>query len=372
MLAPWRHYLSGQEIEGWRAHDETATYPISRVELLRPLAREGGSSLLRSGWGFLTEDLPLKLRVLREVQRIVREHGINVICVGELNSGSWIGVAARRLWGCRMVSYIHGEEVTAQTSYRLYGRNRRRYLQAADAVVAVSDFTRRALLELMGVPPGKIELIHNGVDTQRFSPGPRNDALLERLGVRGRRVILSVGRLVPRKGMDKLIEALPRIRRAVPDVMLLIVGEGDYREELQRLIDANAVQDNAVLVGKVSHDELVELYRSCDFFAMPNRHMPDGDTEGFGLVFLEANACGKAVIGGRAGGAVEAVRDGENGLLVDGAAPHEIADAAIRLLTDDALRKRMEARAIEIATASSCRVRAAQFHALCQRLVRKS
>ena len=102
---------------------------------------------------------------------------------------------------------------------------------------------------------------------------------------------------------------------------------------------------------------------------MPNREMPDGDTEGFGLVFLEANACGRAVIGGCAGGVVEAVRNGENGLLVDGRQVDEAARVTVTLLTDDTLRARLEARALEIADASSSQLRALQFQTLCQHLL---
>ncbi|CDH43054.1 glycosyltransferase family 4 protein [Candidatus Contendibacter odensensis] len=370
VLAPWRHYIDGQAIAGWREYDAQAGYPVERIELLRPLMLDIPCSRLQSVWRTLTIDLPLKWRVLKTVAALVRRERINVVCIGELTSGSWIGLAAQRLLGCRMINYIHGEEITTETTYRFYGRQRHRYLAAADAVVAVSEFTRAALTRLMGVPREKIELIPNGVDLERFSAGPRNAELLRRLGVRdGEKVILTVGRLVPRKGMDMVLRALPAIRQSIPSVHYLIVGEGEYRPVLEGLMSELGLRDCATLAGKLSHQDLLDLYRSCDVFAMPNREMPDGDTEGFGLVFLEANACGRAVIGGRAGGAVEAVRDGENGVLVDGNDPASIADAILRILTDAELREHLERRGLEIALQSSCAERARQFHALCARLV---
>lgn len=371
VYAPWRHYIDGQEIAGWREHDAATPYPVYRTELLRPLIQAPPRNRLESVWRLLSVDLPLKIRIFREIRRLVKRHEINVVCIGELNSGSWIGLACQRYLGCRMISYIHGEEITTETDYRFFGRQRRRYLRRADAVVAVSRFTKEALVRMMGVHRDKIVLIHNGVNTERFVPGPPSPQLLDRHELHDKRVILTVGRIVPRKGLDVLIRALPQVLLKVPNAHYLIVGEGHYRPVLERLVDEMGIREQVTFAGRVAEDELPAYYQLCDIFAMPNREMPDGDTEGFGLVFLEANACGKPVIGGRAGGAVEAVRDGENGLLVDGWSVHEVADALLRLLTDRECHERIAARGLEIALASSSHAKAEQFHSLCMDLVRR-
>lgn len=371
VYAPWRHYIDGKEIEGWREHDASAPYKVYRTELIRPQILPPPASRLHSLWRLLSIDIPLKLRVFREVRRIVRQHQINVVCIGELTSGSWIGMAAQRFLGCKMINYIHGEEITTETEYRFFGRQRRKYLHKADAIVAVSHFTEHALQRLMGVPASKIRLIHNGVNVQRFTPGSRPQYLVDRYRLAGKHIIATVGRTVPRKGADVLIRALPEVLKAAPDAHLLVVGEGDYRPVLEELVRTHGVEAHVSFAGKVPEEELADHYRLCDVFAMPNREMPDGDTEGFGLVFLEANACGKPVIGGRAGGAVEAVRDGENGLLVDGWSVEDVAAGLIRLLTDDALRQQISQRGLEIALASSSRAKAEQFYDLCMELVRQ-
>lgn len=371
VYAPWRHYIDGKEIEGWREHDAAAPYKVYRTELIRPQILPPPPSRLHSLWRLLSIDIPLKLRVFREVRRIVRAHQINVVCIGELTSGSWIGIAAQRFLGCKMINYIHGEEITTETEYRFFGRQRRKYLHKADAIVAVSHFTENALQRMMGVPASKIRLIHNGVNVQRFTPGPRPQYLAERYRLAGKQIIVTVGRTVPRKGADVLIRALPEVLKAAPDAHLLVVGEGDYRPVLEELVRTYGMEAHVSFAGKVPEEELADHYRLCDVFAMPNREMPDGDTEGFGLVFLEANACGKPVIGGRAGGAVEAVRDGENGLLVDGWSVEDVAAGLIRLLTDDALRERISQGGLEIALASSSRAKAEQFYDLCMELVRQ-
>ena len=370
VYAPWRHYIDGQEIAGWREHDASVPYTVYRTELIRPEIMPAPNSRLHSVWRMLSIDIPLKIRVFLEVRKIVRKHDINVVCIGELTSGSWIGVASQRFLGCRMINYIHGEEITTETEYRFFGRQRRRYLHQADAIVAVSGFTQQALMRLMEVPAAKIKLIHNGVNTERFTPGPKPDYLLDRHQLRGKQVILTVGRIVPRKGMDVLIRAMPKLLEHTPQAHLLIVGEGHYRSVLEQLVTDFALSAHVTFAGRVAEKELPDYYRLCDIFAMPNREMPDGDTEGFGLVFLEANACGKPVVGGRAGGAVEAVRHGENGLLADGWSVSDVATKLNELLTDDALREGIAGKGLEIALASSSRAKAKQFYELCMELVK--
>lgn len=367
VLTACRHYVTGEILNGWREHDANAPYPVHRLDLLRPLV-VNPRSRLHSLWLLLTVDLPLKLKVWRMAMRIIRKQHIDLVCIGDLNSLSWLGLACRRWLGVKIINYIHGEEVTVDLHRDYYHRCRRRYLQQADAVVAVSGFTRQALIERMGVAPANIELICNGIDVDRFQPGPKNAALAARYGLQGKQIILTVGRLIERKGIDMTLRALPQVLARYP-VHYLIVGTGPYRPALEELTRTLGLEQHVTFTGPVDNDELVAHYQLCDMFVMPNRELADHDTEGFGLVFLEANACGKAVIGGRAGGAVEAVREGENGLLVDGHNPADIAAAMLRLLDDSALRRRLEQRGLAIARASSLESSARRFYALCLRLL---
>ncbi len=274
VLAPTRHYENGQALEGWREHDADAAFTIHRIELLRPRAT-WPSNKFEKVFLWLFTDLPLRARVLWQAMRIVRRERIDVVCIGELVSGAWLGLALKRLLGTRLVFYIHGEEVTTVTPYRFYGRRRRQNLARADAVVAVSRFTTRALMDLMGVPEPKIELIYNGVDLARFSPGPRDEALVKRYGLEGKRVLLTVGRLVARKGFDTTIRALPSLLKAFPDLHYLVVGRGEQEETLVALAAELGVSDHVTFIGRIPDDELVAHYRLCDLFVMPNREMPD-------------------------------------------------------------------------------------------------
>jgi phosphatidylinositol alpha-1,6-mannosyltransferase len=159
----------------------------------------------------------------------------------------------------------------------------------------------------------------------------------------GKRLLLTVGRFVPRKGQDMVLRALPRIVENFPDLIYVMAGAGDAarRDSLNAMIRQFGLQDHAMILDNPDNASVAWLYKSCEVFVMANRTMPNGDTEGFGIVFLEAGAWGKPVIGGRAGGVVDAVDDGITGLLVDGTSADEIADAIQRLLSDKDLARRL-------------------------------
>jgi glycosyltransferase involved in cell wall biosynthesis/peptidoglycan/xylan/chitin deacetylase (PgdA/CDA1 family) len=371
VLSAKRNYLNGREIPGWREHDAAVNFPIDRIDLLRPLMAAPPANVAVSVYRLLFEDVPLYANALFAAARLVRRHRINVVCVGELVAGSWLGIVLRKLYRCKLVIYVHGEEITTVTGGRFYGNRRKDYLAAADKIVAVSSFTCDALTRQMRVRPESIVLIQNGVDTTRFSPGEPDPDIIARHGLAGKKVVLTVGRLVSRKGIDMTVRAMAKLMRERDDVRYLIVGDGEMRGELEQLIAAEGLGHSITLVGKVSDDELLAYLRVCDLFVMPNRTMPDGDTEGFGLVFREANACRKPVIGGRAGGVVEAVIDNQSGLLVDGNNPGEIAAAIERILSDDVLAERLSSNGLQLARDNSTAAVAQQFLKACERLLSK-
>jgi len=369
VLAASENYLTHQPIEGWQKHDQAAPYPVDRLPLLRPLMLPPPANIWVSVYRLVLQDLPLYARCLWTAASIVRKHHINLVCVGELVTGSWLGFALKQLFGCKVIIYVHGEEVTTETGGRLHGNRRGVYLRRADKVVAVSGFTCDALTREMGVQPTKLALIQNGVDTDRFTPGHVDPAFLASHGLADKKIVLTVGRLVPRKGIDMAIRAMRLVVNEMPNVHHVIVGVGDYEPELRRIIAEEKLADYVSLVGKTSDADLLNYLRCCDVFLMPNRTMPDGDTEGFGLVFREANACARPVVGGRAGGAVEAVVDGESGFLVNGKDAGDIAAALLKLLTDPGLANHMGRLGLELALANNTKAVADRFLKMCERLL---
>jgi phosphatidylinositol alpha-1,6-mannosyltransferase len=248
--------------------------------------------------------------------------------------------------------FAHGEEITpwvaGAPAYQrrrgtafVKGRMLWRTYRKADLIIANSRFTR-GLLTGGGIAEEKVALVHPGTDPDVFKPMPRDEAWAAALGLAGRKVLLTVGRLMWRKGQDMVIQALPEILKAVPGTVYLVCGTGPYESGLRELAQSLGLGPHVIFLGEVAAERLPALYNLADLFVMPNRvSLRTRDTEGFGIVFLEANACEVPVIGGRSGGVPDAVADGETGLLVDGTDPHAIAGAVARILTESGLAARM-------------------------------
>lgn len=237
------------------------------------------------------------------------------------------------------VCWTHGEELAyASTSRELTFLIKSVFRRAA-AVCANSVHTAR-MLEALGVAQRKIRVVYPGVDSTRFHPALDATALRQRLAGDDEILVMSVGRLQRRKGHDLMIEALASLRDLTPRLRYVIVGDGDERGRLESLVRAHRLDDRVRFEGEVAPRDLSSYFAACDVFAMPNR--VDGvDVEGFGIVFLEAAACGRPVIGGNSGGVPEAIDAGNTGLLVSGTDAGELAGAVATLARSRDLRQRM-------------------------------
>jgi len=257
----------------------------------------------------------------------------------------------------RIVCVAHGRELlfnpmpAGSVGAAAYNRLRRFLLRRVTTFLPVSHYTANLLHE-HGVPSSRTHVVPNGTDPERFRPRDGTPVRKD-LGLSGRTILLTVGRLVRRKGIDTVLRALPTIADTCPDVTYVIAGTGPDRPRLDRLAGRLGVRNRVQFAGEVDHDRLPLFYSAADLFVMPAREDPP-DVEGFGLVFLEANACGTPVIGARSGGIPDAVRDEETGLLVPPDAPNALADAALRILTTpnlaDTLGKQGRHRAVHEAS----------------------
>ncbi|MFD0202760.1 MULTISPECIES: glycosyltransferase family 4 protein [Saccharothrix] len=271
----------------------------------------------------------------------------------------WFGAAAplalmtsrlRAAGASRVVASTHGHEVGwsmlpgARQALRRIGSD-------ADVVTFVSRYTRSRFAAAFG-PLAALEHLPSGVDTSVFAPSASaREEIRARYGLGERPVVVCVSRLVPRKGQDVLVRALPEIRRQVPDAALLLVGGGPYRGTVERLAASVGVSEHVVLTGSVPWEELPAHYNAGDVFAMPCRTRGRGlDVEGLGIVYLEASATGLPVVAGRSGGAPETVRDGVTGRVVDGREVTEVANAVAALLADPDTAAKMGAAGREWVT----------------------
>lgn len=222
-------------------------------------------------------------------------------------------------------------------SKRLYA-SRKKMFKKVDGFFPVSNYTA-SLLRQDGVPDDKISVISNGTDPNRFAPQNTKE-FAEELGLVGKKVMLTICRLVPRKGIDLVLSALRKIKEEVPEVMYLIGGNGPDKQRLQSLVTEWELGSHVRFLGRVPDEEMADYYSLADVFVMPARNDPP-DVEGFGIVFLEANACGTPVIGSRTGGIPDAIVDGQTGYLVDEGNSEELIQRSIELLKDDELAYKM-------------------------------
>lgn len=266
-------------------------------------------------------------------------HHPDVVHCGDLYPPGAVGVFLQKIAGMPLIAYSHGEEITLLDSLRFQPKVRDFIYQAADAVIANSEFTVRQL-ERIGVRRDRIHKVTPGLDASVFRPVPVRDDLRQRYGITDEVVLLTVGRLVLRKGHSLVLRAVAELSAELPRVKYVIVGQGPEEPILRKQASDLNLQGKVVFAGPVSDEELNFHYNLADIFVMPNRDVA-GDIEGFGMVFLEANAAGKPVIAGRSGGAMEAVIHGETGLLVNPEDERELRTALYALIADRELRQRL-------------------------------
>jgi phosphatidylinositol alpha-1,6-mannosyltransferase len=333
-------YRTGKEWPEIKKMDAGRGYPIYRVPYLRPPALSQDSpNWIAKILHAVFRDLPIMARVLATVFSLIIKYRVKTVCLGELIYGGWLVFPFRYLLGRTVFIYTHGEEI-AQESENLLGRQRGLFLRHASGIIAVSLFCKGQIISKYKIDPKKIHVINNGVDLTAFNPSGQNRDIWP-AAIRHCKIILSVSRLVERKGQETLIRALPSILANHPDTHCVIVGGGPMEDRLRELVSELKLDSHCTITGTAPQEDVIAYFRACDLFALPCRTLPDGDTEGFGLVFLEAGACGKPVVAGIAGGTVEAVTDGVTGFLVDGYSTTEVADAINRLLSEPGLAERM-------------------------------
>ena len=268
------------------------------------------------------------------MRRLIAEEGIDTVWFGAAAPLALLAPRARQAGAARVLASTHGHEVgwsmipVARSVLRRIGDH-------TDVVTYVSRYTRSRFASAFG-PASSLEYLPPGVDTERFRPDPAGRAeLRQRYRLGERPTVVCLSRLVPRKGQDMLIRALPSIRRRVDGAALVIVGGGPYREALRKLAEDRGVAAHVTFTGGVPSAELPAHYALADVFAMPCRTRGAGmDVEGLGIVFLEASATGVPVIAGESGGAPEAVQHNKTGLVVDGRRVDKVAGAVTELLTD--------------------------------------
>ncbi|MFJ8182088.1 glycosyltransferase family 4 protein [Streptomyces sp. NPDC096105] len=286
--------------------------------------------------------------VTRRAVVLLREHGCSSVWFGAAAPLGLMAPALRRAGAERIVATTHGHEA-GWAQLPVARQLLRRIGESTDTITYLGEYTRSRIARAL-TPEAAARMVQlpPGVDEKTFHPGSGGDEVRARLGLTDRPVVVCVSRLVPRKGQDTLIRAMPAILAAEPGTVLLIVGGGPYEKDLRRLAADTGVADSVRFTGPVPWSELPAHYGAGDVFAMPCRTRRGGlDVEGLGIVYLEASATGLPVVAGDSGGAPDAVLDGETGWVVPGDSPSRTADRVTTLLADPELRRGMGRRGRE-------------------------
>lgn len=268
----------------------------------------------------------------RLVSHTWRDERIDLVVCGHLHllPAAWL---VARYRGARLALIIHGVEAWAPS--QKFAAN---WLASkVDAVIAVSRYSAEQFARWSKMPSERVFVLPNCVDLDTFRPQPRDPVLLQRYGLKAQKVILTVGRIASQeryKGFDEMIEVMPRLLKRFPDLKYLIVGEGDDRRRLEAKAENYRVANQVIFAGQIPESEKVAHYNLADAFVMPSTG------EGFGIVLIEAAACGVPVIGSRTDGSREALRDGILGRLVDPRNPDELVEAVSAVLEDQVPRAR--------------------------------
>ena len=320
----WKHYSQDRymvltrRVEGFKTFDRTAAFRPRRIRA--PKTGKPGKIITFFLMAFWTTYYVL-FRSVREIH------------AGQILSCGPIGYLFQKLFGIPWFLWVYGGETSA--AYRRSKWEEKLVnilLRECTYIVTNSSVVTREFVDY-GISEKRIIEIVPAVDADIFTPGPPPANLIEKLGLEGKQVLLTVARLTKRKGHDLVLKAMDMLRNR-DNLRYVIVGSGEDRERLEGLVETLGLTGSVICAGRVEDSELPDYYRLCDIYVMPNREVLEStdSIEGFGISFIEANACEKPCIGGRSGGAEAAVVDGVTGYLINPENAEELAEKICFLL----------------------------------------
>jgi phosphatidylinositol alpha-1,6-mannosyltransferase len=297
--------------------------------------------LAQSAWGLRSlTGLRGYWRTFWRLRRIIKAHGVRRLHCGRALPEGWVGWLLKQWLGLPYVCYMHGEDLSCASASRELSWMLRRVLMGAEKLIANSENTKSIVCKGWQIPPERVCMLHPGMDAQRFVPAAWDLEARRELGWDARPVVLTVGRLQRRKGQDMMIRALAHIRKTIPDVLYAIVGDGEELPVLRELVAREGLDAHVQFLGEIDDARLIRCYQQCSLFVLPNRQ--DGqDIEGFGMVLVEAQACGKPVVAGTSGGTAETMSIPETGYVVPCEQPDQLAALVAELLSDRSRLERM-------------------------------
>jgi phosphatidyl-myo-inositol dimannoside synthase len=283
-------------------------------------------------------------RVIQSVKKVIARDSIKQVFFGAAAPLAVMARSLRRKGVVNIVALTHGHEVWWAKLWP-FSSAISSIGNSVDHLTYLGEFTKSEIAKALSTKAkSRLVKIAPGIDTDHFAPDSGSIQLRRELGLIDKKVIVSVGRLVHRKGQDFLIQSLPAILEKHPTAHILMVGEGPYRKDLTKMVEKLKLSQSVTFIGRIQYKDLPRYICAGDIFAMPSRSRLAGlEVEGLGIVYLEASSCALPVVAGRSGGAPDAVDEGITGFSVDGTSTAEISSAIIKLLDDPVKAKAMGA-----------------------------
>ncbi|WP_371195032.1 glycosyltransferase family 4 protein [Glaciecola sp. SC05] len=268
-------------------------------------------------WGFKSlSGLKFYYRTVMHLRRLVKLHNIDEIHCGRViheGVSAWLFSLMSKV---PYICYVHGEDVETAATSGEHNLMVKQVCKRAQYIICNSHNSADIVKRLNYANDDKLHILHPGVDAQKFVPAEPDPVFRQKMGWTDKFVIITVGRLQQRKGQDKMIEAMPLILEKHPEAVYVVIGNGECKDELQASITELGLEASVSLLSEISDADMIACYQQCDLFILPNRTI-DNDIEGFGMVLVEAQACGKPVIAGDSGGTKETMVVGESGWVID-------------------------------------------------------
>ena len=324
-----QYLILADDIDGSAAFDKTHDLNILRIPLKS------------SQWGLRSiRGLKFYWRVIRQIRTIIKQHQITHIHCGRVIHEGVTAWLLKLITGTPYLCYIHGEDVETAATSGEHSLMVKQVCKHADLLICNSHNSANIVKRLNYAGVDKIQVLHPGVDASSFVPAADDEAFKRQMGWQDRNVVITVGRLQERKGQDMMIRAIVLLKQQFPEILYAIVGRGECLESLKALSTELCLNDHVQFLTDITDPQMIQCYQQCDVFILPNRTIGI-DIEGFGMVLVEAQSCGKPVIAGDSGGTKETMLLNESGFVIDCNDATSIATTVAKLLVDSDLCHKM-------------------------------
>lgn len=324
-----QYLILADDIEGAAQFDKTHQLNVLRMPLNC------------SQWGLKSiRGLKFYWRVLRQIRKIIKQHNITHIHCGRVIHEGVTAWLLKIITGTPYLCFIHGEDVETAATSGEHNLMVKQVCKHADLLICNSHNSANIVKRLNYAGDEKIQVLHPGVDASLFVPSADDEVFKQQMGWQGRKVIITVGRLQARKGQDMMLRATALLKEQFPEILYAVIGRGECLDSLQALSTELGINDHVQFLTEVTDPQMIQCYQQCDIFILPNRTI-DNDIEGFGMVLVEAQSCGKPVIAGDSGGTKETMCLNQSGYVIDCTDEKSISTTIAKLLADPAKREKM-------------------------------